>query len=592
MDLIQQFQEILKKKHIKAYIIPTFDYHNSEYVSEYFKAREFLTGFTGSAGTLVISQEEALLWTDGRYHIQAAKQMEGRPITLMKQGLTGVPSIKEYLKYTIKENDVLGFDGKVVSTSFLLDLLKEIPNLKTKVDEDLVSILWEERPKMPSSMLYKLEPFFSGKSFHEKKTAVVEKIKELDCDVHILSALEDQAWLYNLRANDVLHTPVFLAYTIFIEDECHLFIDENKIDRSIEKYLKENNVLIHDYFDFYAFIKTLRDHKILVDFKKINCTTYLEINQHNILINKNDPTFVMKCIKNKTEIENTIIAHKKDGIAFTKWMYFIKNNISKEKSITELSASDYLEKLRSEQEGFVDLSFNTICAYNENAAMMHYSATIDNNALLKPEGLLLVDSGGHYLEGTTDITRTIALGTISEAMKLHFTTVLKSVIALTQAVFLKGVRGINLDILARGPIWKLLIDYKCGTGHGVGYLLSVHEGPNGFRWQTVPERNDSAIFEEGMITTNEPGIYLENKYGIRIENEMICVPMGKTEFGEFLGFETITYAPIDLDAINITLLNDEEKNWLNRYHQMVYDTLSPAMSEEENEWLKIYTRSI
>ncbi|MDE5856320.1 MAG: aminopeptidase P family protein, partial [Anaeroplasmataceae bacterium] len=337
---------------------------------------------------------------------------------------------------------------------------------------------------------------------------------------------------------------------------------------------------------------TIDNKAILLDLNKANYSVYSLLNAKNSLINKPDPTLLMKAIKNETEIENTIHAHVKDGVAFTKLMYYVKTNINEDSSLSELSVQSLLQKLRQAQESFVDISFETICAYKDHGAMMHYSATQESNYVLEPNDFLLIDSGGHYLDGTTDITRTLALGELTDMQKLHFTTVLKSVIALSEAVFLKGAKGINLDILARGPIWKQLLDYKCGTGHGVGFLLSVHEAPNGFRWQIVPERNDSAEFVPGMITTNEPGIYLENKYGIRIENEMVCVPKGKSDFGDFLGFDTITYAPIDLDAIDVNLLNADEKAWLNQYHKKVFKLISPYLEEDEAEWLKKYTREI
>ncbi len=592
MDRIKEFQKILIEKNIAAYIIPTADYHQSEYVSDYFKGRAYISGFTGSAGTLVVTQKQAFLWTDGRYHIQAAKQIEGRPITLMKQGLPGVTTIFEFLQSTLQPNDILAFDGKVMSSNSVLKILDYVSNIQLKFDEDLINKIWSSRPKLPFSMLYRLEDFYAGESLSSKLARIRIKMNESKTDLHILTSLEDQAWLYNLRASDVLHTPVFLAYTIITETQCHLFIDERKIDRVIEKYLKDNEIHIHSYFEFYEMIKNINGKKILVDFNKINYQIYSSICSENQLVNAPDPSLLMKAIKNKVEIENTIHAHIKDGVAFTKFMYFLKKNIGIDHTLSEITVSDYLAKLRSNQESFVDLSFNTICAYKEHGAMMHYSATQESDMHLLPADFLLVDSGGHYLDGTTDITRTIALGPLSQIQKEHFTIVLKSVIALSQAVFLKGVRGINLDILARGPIWKELIDYKCGTGHGVGNLLSVHEAPNGFRWQIVPERNDSAVLEPGMITTNEPGIYLENKYGIRTENEMLCVEKGKSEFGEFLGFETITFAPIDLDAVDVDLLEKNEKEWLNSYHKKVFESISPYLEEDEKEWLLKYTREI
>ncbi len=592
MDLIKKFQSLLETKNIQAYLIPTFDYHKSEYVSDFFKGRAYLSGFTGSAGTLLILQKKAYLWTDGRYYIQAAKQIEGTSIILMRQGLSTVPTILQFLKENLKENDILGFDGKVMPTENVLHLQKELPNIQLSVDQDLLDEIWKDRPPLPFSMLYKLDDYFTGEAFSSKIKRIRQKMKELNTTHHIISSLDDQAWLYNLRANDITNTPVFLAYTVITETQCHLFIEERKIDKSIEKYLKENQVTIHPYFEFYQLIKHIANKSILVDYSKINYAIYKSIADQNDLVNAPDPTLLMKAIKNESEIKNIMYAHIKDGVAFTKFMYYLKKNIGKDHSMTEISVTEYLESLRAQQQSFIGISFNTICAYKEHAAMMHYQATKETNVHLLPSDFLLIDSGGHYLDGTTDITRTIALGPISAIQKQHFTTVLKSVIALSGAIFLKGVKGSNLDILARGPIWKEMIDYKCGTGHGVGYLLSVHEAPNGFRWQSVPERNDSAVLEPGMITTNEPGIYLENKYGIRIENEMLCVEKGSNEFGDFLGFDTITLAPIDLDAIDPNLLTNDEKFWLNSYHQIVFNTLQSHLEEDEIEWLKKYTRII
>ncbi len=591
MDKIKEIQQRLIESQYDAYLIPTADEHGSEYISDYYKIRAYLSGFTGSAGTLLITQTKAFLWTDGRYHIQAAKQLEGKPITLMKQGLPGVPTIEEFIKKTLVDGNTLALDGRLWDAHFILSLQEKLPNIKLASSIDFVSQVWQDRPKLPFSFLFKLEEFFSGKSYMEKVTDIRNQMVNLNSTMHILSTLEDQAWLYNLRANDIPHTPVFLAFTIITLETCHLFIDQKKLDKHVEKYLKENKIVVHSYDEFYSYIPNIQNEKILLDLKKINYAIYEAIASRNTLLLEQNPTLLMKAIKNKKEIENTIHAHIKDGVAFTKLMYFIKSGLNNS-PMSEISVTNHLEKLRQAQEGFVDISFDTICAYKDHGAMMHYKATPDTDYTLEANDFLLIDSGGHYLDGTTDITRTLALGVPSDTQKLHFTTVLKSVIALSEAVFLKGVKGINLDVLARGPIWKLLLDYKCGTGHGVGYLLSVHEAPNGFRWQIVPERNDSATLVPGMITTNEPGIYLENKYGIRIENEMVCVPKGKNEFGEFLAFETITYAPIDLDAIDMELLTPDEKTWLNQYHQKVYEVLSPYLEAEEKIWLKHYTREI
>ncbi|MDE7263048.1 MAG: aminopeptidase P family protein [Anaeroplasmataceae bacterium] len=592
MDKIKLLQKKLIQNEIDAYIVPSADEHNSEYLSDYYKARSYLSGFTGSAGTLLITQKKAFLWTDGRYYIQASKQIEGKGITLMKQGTTGVPTLSEFITTNFMENSVIAFDGKVMSASFVLNLLKKDRTLQINDSLDLISEIWEDRPRLPFSFLYKLEDFFTGCTFKQKLESIRKEMLKEKATLHILSSLEDQAWLYNLRANDIPHTPVFFAFTIIDIENCHLFIERKKLDKLVEKYLKENNIIVHEYTEFYEYLKSINGKSILIDLNKANYTIYSSIIAQNEIINHEDPSLLLKAIKNDIEIKNLKHAHIKDGVAFTKLMYYIKKNITEETAMSEISVTNYLYKLRQSQESFVDISFETICAYKEHGAMMHYSATQETNYTLEPSDFLLIDSGGHYLDGTTDITRTLALGELSDIQKLHFTTVLKSVIALSEAVFLKGVKGLNLDILARGPIWKLYLDYKCGTGHGVGYLLSVHEAPNGFRWQIVPERNDSTVFIPGMVTTNEPGIYLENRYGIRIENEMVCIEKGKSEFGEFLGFETITYAPIDLDAIEVSLLSTEEKDWLNQYHKTVYKMISPYLEDDEKDWLKKYTREI
>ena len=597
MDKISLFQKKMIDNYIDAYIIPTSDYHMSEYVSDFFKSRAYLSGFTGSAGTLVITKDKGYLWTDGRYFIQAATQIEGSPIELMKMGNPGVPTIEEFLVDYFKkdENKTLGFDGKVMPANDMIKLLKALPDSTNVISNvDLVNLVWNNRPELPYSLIYKLSKFFSGRPYEDKIKAVREKMAEDNIDVHIISSLEDQAWLYNLRGNDVLHTPVFLAFTAITPQSNVLFIDNKKIDLIAQKYLDKNEIQVRDYSEIYDYVKQIKGKRVLIDLNKTNYELYNYIsyeNNSNVVINKTNPTLLMKAIKNPTEIKNIKIAHERDGVAMTKFMYYLKTNFGKTK-MTEISVSDYLEGLREKNKGFVDLSFNTICAFNEHAAMMHYSATPETDADIQGSGFLLVDSGGHYMEGTTDITRTFALGKITDKMKVHFTTVLKSVIALDQAVFMKGCNGQNLDILARGPIWKLGIDYKCGTGHGVGYLLSVHEAPNGFRWKIVPERNDSHELVPGMVTTDEPGIYLENKYGIRTENELLCVEKESNEWGTFYGFETITYCPIDLDAIKVSLLNKEEKDWLNNYHQMVYDLISPSLTPDEAEWLKEYTKKI
>ncbi len=593
MESLQNLQNKMNEKNYDVFIIPTSDYHGSEYISEYFKTRQYFSGFTGSAGTLLVTKEKGYLWTDGRYFIQAEKELSNSNIVLMKMGQENTPTIIEYLESITKdEKKNIAIDGRTLSAAFVLNLNKKLGNnANIIIDSKTIDEIWTDRPKMPFSVLYQLSEHLIGKSYQEKLNDIKKEMENLDCNTYIISSLEDQAWLYNLRGNDVLHTPVFLAFTIITLEHTYLYVDNSKIEPTVDKYLQKNEIIVRDYDSIYETLKSIKSRKILLNLNKANYQIYSSIEANNTIINHEDITLLMKAIKNPTEIANTKNAHIKDAVAVTKLMYYLKNNFGKTE-MSEISITEYLEKLRKEQKGFIDISFNTICAFNEHAAMMHYSATEESNVQINQPGLLLIDSGGHYLDGTTDITRTFALGEISNQMKLHFTTVLKSVIALSQAIFLEGCNGMNLDILARGPIWKLLIDYKCGTGHGVGHILSVHEAPNGFRYKIVPERNDSHPFIPGMITSNEPGIYLENKYGIRIENEMLCVKKGESEFGKFLGFETLTLVPIDLDAIDQSLLNADEKLWLNNYHKQVYNEISPLLDKNEALWLKKYTKSI
>ena len=375
--LIKQFQEILKQKNIDAYIVPTSDYHNSEYISDYFKTRAYLSNFTGSAGTLLVTKKDAYLWADGRYHIQAAKEIPNS-ITLMKQGLPEVPNLIDFLKSKEAALLTIGFDGKVVSANLGNKLKEALPGIKFKTDEDIISDIWPDRPKLPFSLLYKLDAFFTGKTFEAKLTEIVSKMKEQECNVHIISSLEDQAWLYNMRANDIEHTPVFLSYTIVLDNQCYLFIDQRKIDKTIEKYLKDNNVIINNYEDFYSFIKLIKNQRILVDFNKINYTTYLLIKDNNKIKNSQDPSLLLKSIKNETEISNIKQAHIKDGVAVVKFLHYVKTKI-KQINLSEISVTKVLENFRKQQPGFIDISFNTICAYNEHAAMMHYSANEQTN---------------------------------------------------------------------------------------------------------------------------------------------------------------------------------------------------------------------
>ena len=591
---LQALRAEMEKRGIDIYVVPTADFHESEYVGEYFKARAYMTGFSGSAGTAIVTKTEAGLWTDGRYFVQAERQLEGSTVTLFRMAEEGVPTIEEYIAKVLPEGGCLGFDGRVVNSTWGKKLAAIVAQKggSLQVDEDLVGLIWTDRPALSKSTPFILEEKYSGKSTVAKLADVRAKMAEAGADTHILTCLYDIAWLLNVRGNDIDCVPVVMSYLVLNQTECIWFLQEEVLDEKVKAYLQENHITTKPYDGIYEYVKTLPvSAKVLMNESGVNYRICNSLPAGVGVINQSNPTELMRSMKNPVEVDNTRAAHVKDGVAFTKFMYWLKTNIGKV-PMTEISASDYLEARRREQEGFIELSFHTISAYGANAAMMHYSATEESNAELKPEGFLLVDSGGHYYEGSTDITRTMALGPITDEMREHFTAVCRSNMNLANAKFLYGCSGLNLDILARGPLWDLNLDYKCGTGHGVGYVLNVHEGPNGFRWRVVPERKDNGTLEEGMITTDEPGVYLEGKYGIRTENELVCHKGEKNEYGQFMYFENITYAPIDLDAIDPEAMTKRERAMLNAYHAMVYKTLSPYMTEEENLWLAQYTREI
>lgn len=593
-ERLQHLRALMAKNGIQAYLLPTSDFHESEYVGDYFKSRKYLSGFTGSAGSVVVTLETAGLWTDGRYFIQAARELADSGITLYKMGEEGVPTLEEFLVDSLKEGDVLGFDGRVVNARLGLRLSEKLSSRKISIsyEKDLVDEIWTDRPALPTTPAFLLEEKYSGKSTALKLEAVRSEMQKKQAKYHIITSLDDIAWLFNIRGGDIAYNPVVLSYAVIDSEKAYLFLDERKLSAEIKTELENAGVEIKDYFEIYEFVKTLpKTEKILLDTAKVNYAIYKNLGTDADIIDATNPTVLFKAVKNPVELENLRKAHIKDGVAVTKFIYWLKQNIGKTE-ITEVSASDFLEAKRREQEGCIDLSFDTISAYNANAAMMHYKATEESHAVLKPEGILLVDSGGQYYEGTTDITRTIVLGEISDEIKKHFTAVLRSMLNLSDARFLHGCIGLNLDILARGPIWDMDLDYKCGTGHGVGYLLNVHEAPNGFRWKKVPERDDGCVLEEGMVTTDEPGVYIEGSHGIRTENELICHKGVKNEYGQFMYFEHLTFAPIDLEAVDTSYMTGREIDSLNRYHKDVYEKLSPYLTDEENLWLKEATRAI
>ena len=589
---ITALRAIMKREGIDYYYIPTADFHESEYVVEYFKARKFITGFTGSAGVAVIGQEEAWLWTDGRYFIQAAAQIEGSGFGLMKMGQEGVPTVMQYLGEKLQEGQCIGFDARVVNTNdakeFAKIAAKKHGSLKT--DNDLLDEVWTDRPALVHQPADVLKDEFNGEATASKLARVREQMEKEEAQYHIISTLDDIAWILNVRGNDIPHVPVVLSFLVIGKEDAMWFVEENALSDAVKEMAAECGITIRPYEDVYAYAATIPENStVLLDKRKVNYRITNALSETVHIVSKANPSQLMKAIKNEIELENTRKAHLLDGIAVTKFMYWLKKNVGKI-PMDEVSVSDYLQSLREQMEGYRDISFDTIAGYNANAAMMHYKAEPDTAAKLEPQGMLLVDSGGHYDTGTTDITRTFVLGPISDIQKKHFTMVVKSNLNLANVKFLYGCNGISLDVICREPIWKENLDYQCGTGHGVGYLLNVHEGPNSFRWQYRPGFDNP--FEAGMITTDEPGIYLQDQYGIRTENELICFKGEKNQYGQFMGFENITYVPIDLDGIDKQYLSAEDVKQLNDYHKMVYEKISPYMTPEENEWLKEYTREI
>ena len=584
----------MKKRGVTCYLVPTSDFHESEYVGDYFKARKYITGFSGSAGTAVITPDEAGLWTDGRYFLQAEAQLQGTGVTLYKMGEEGVPTVPEFLRERLAPGGKLAFDGRVVNLSLYESLvsLAKARGAEVAAEEDLIDLVWRDRPALSHRPLYLLEDRLTGRTAREKIEDVRRAIREKDASVHLLTSLPDIAWLLNLRGDDVAYSPVFLSYLALTGEECLLFVQDEALSPAIREYLASAGVEIRPYESFYAYAASLpEDARVLLDPGVVNARIGISLPPSARLIRAENPTVLMKAVKNPVEMANTRAAHLKDAVAMTKFMIWLKTNVGKI-PMTEISAADHLEELRRAEEGFIELSFSTIAGYGPHGAIIHYGATPETDAPLKAEGLLLVDSGGHYQEGTTDITRTFALGPVTGEMKRDFTRVLIGHLNLAAARFPHGVSGLNLDVLARLPLWEEDLDYKHGTGHGVGHILNVHEGPNAFRWRLTPGRNESAVLEEGMITSDEPGLYLEGKYGIRTENELLCRKGEKNEYGQFMYFENLTLVPYDLDAVEPSLLTFRDKERLNAYHAEVREKVSPFLTPEEREVLKAYTRAI
>lgn len=594
VDRLRAFRARMDEENMAVVIVPTADSHASEYLADHFKTRQWLSGFTGSAGTLVVGREEAALFTDGRYFIQAERQIAGTGITLMRSGTAGVPTVEQYVCSLAKAGESCGVDFSVISSHFAADMSDMLAGREIALRDtgDWFETLWTDRPAMPTDPVYLLEEKYTGMSVSAKLAAIREVMAKAGADMHVVNVLDDIAWTLNVRGSDVHCTPVVMSYLLIGREDAIWFVDTQKVSEPVREALFSEGVYLREYGEITAALEAIEPGtSVMVDGRKMTASLCAALADTNIIQHEN-PAFRLKAIKNDVELDNLRAAHVKDGLAVTRLMYWLKQNAGKA-PMDELSVTDRLLALRREQEHFISTSFDTICAYRENAAMMHYKATEDSSARIEAKDLLLIDSGAQYLEGTTDITRTFAMGEVDREQKEHFTAVLCGMLNLQNAKFLHGVTGIGLDILARGPMWDLGIDYRCGTGHGVGYLLSVHEGPNAFRWYKSPTRNEDTVMEAGMVTTDEPGIYIEGSHGIRIENELVCKKLEMNEYGQFMGFEAITCAPIDLDAVIPEQMTARQRGWLNAYHAFVLEKLEPLMAnEDERAWLRHATRAI
>ena len=591
-ERIAKLRVLMEEKNIDMYIVPSADNHQSEYVGDHFKSREFITGFTGSAGTAVITKNEAGLWTDGRYFLQAGQQLEGSGVDLYKMGNPGVPTVLEFVSDKLPENGVLGFDGRTVAVDEgkAYAAAAGVHNGTVEYSYDLIDGVWEDRPELSKAKAFALDESQTGESLSAKLARVREAMKEAGANVHVMTSLDDVAWTLNIRGEDVAYSPLILSYMIVTMDHVDLFIDESKLNDEIKADFAAHNINIYPYNDVYEAVKAYGENDtLLIDPDRLNYALYYNIAECVNKVERRNPTVLMKAMKNDVEIKNIKEAHIKDGVAMTKFMKWLKENIGKIE-ITELSASDKIEEFRAQQDGFMFPSFEPICGFDDHAAIVHYVSTPETNVPLHEGALFLTDTGGNYREGTTDITRTFALGEISDVEKQDFTTVLQSNLHLADARFMYGAVGMNLDYLAREPFWRRNLNFNHGTGHGVGYLLNVHEGPTGFRWQY--RKGESNKFEAGMVITDEPGIYIAGSHGIRTENELLVCNGELNEYGQFMHFEPITFVPIDLDAIDVSMLSDRDKELLNNYHAEVYEKISPFLNEEEKEWLKVYTRAI
>lgn len=587
-EKLSALREIMERESLDAYIVSGTDPHNSEYLPAAWQQREWISGFTGSFGTVVVLKDSAGLWTDTRYFIQAEEQLSGSGIELHKLRIPGAVNYPEWLAGHLPAESRVGLDSYCIPVNEMKHLKAKLEekNIKVIEESDLIGDIWLDRPALPEGKLIQVSSEITGRSAQEKMESIRDLLREKKADYFLLSALDEIAWLYNIRCNDIEYNPVAISYAIVSQEKAYLFIKRSKVSPETKTTLEREGIEIHDYHHLSLFLETIKeDARFCLDPDTLNYAVYHRISTSFSVEEITSPVILAKSVKTDKEIEGFRLACLKDGVAMTKFFYWLENNIGN--SITETEASKKLTSFRAQNEGYVSDSFENISAYGKNAALPHYSAIPGQDSLLEPHGLYLVDSGGQYTHGTTDITRTIPLGELTVQEREDYTLVLKGMIALSQSIFPKGTRGCNLDAIARQPLWQNLRNFGHGTGHGIGFFLNVHEGPQSIR----QDLNNQPLLP-GMVTSDEPGLYREGKHGIRHENIILCKRLAENEFGEWYDFETLTLCYFDTSALSTELMNQNEKTWLNRYHEKVYEKISPFLDEKEKEWLKVKTLPI
>lgn len=588
-EKINALRKIMGDNNIDAYIIVTDDYHGSEYVGDYFKEREYMSGFTGSAGTLLVMTDFAGLWTDGRYFLQAEEELAGTGIELMKSGETDCPSIEVFLYDKLKENSVVGFDGRTVNCNFFNRLKNRLDSKKITyvMDKDLVDAIWKDRPEMSSRKVWELDYEYTGMSRKDKIGRLFEIMDKNGADAMVLTALDETAWLLNLRGDDIEYCPVFLSFMYISKKISVLYVNRSILSDDIINGLADDGIIIKNYESVYDNLAGISSEKIMIDPSSANCFIKENIAINSFVYETENPVELMKAIKNPIETKNIESAHIKDGVAVTKFIRWLTGNVKKG-TVTEMSAAEKLDEFRKMGEGYIGQSFAPIVAYKEHGAIVHYEASKKTDVTMKPACLCLIDTGGHYLQGTTDITRTVPLGELTEEEKKAYTLVLMGHLRLAATVFKYGVTGGGLDIIAREPLWEYGMDFRHGTGHGVGYLLNVHEGPQRISW-----KNNDVVLEEGMVISDEPGYYEPGKFGIRHENLLLVkADLPETEYGKMCYFKNLTYVPFDKEALLPELMTSRDIMLFNRYQKNVYERISPYLCDDDKKWLEFYTKPI